>query len=141
LKLDCEFVEVFIEARLKKSECAQFLGVDPSTLRRWLNEKPKAPKCAVEALRMLAGFTPRLSRRGKDFHGWRFKDGMLWTDEGMSFTPAQIRSIWHVDQLLKGQTREINELQAVISDLKDNIAPSLPDNVIRFPVHRTSGAA
>jgi hypothetical protein len=59
----------------------------------------------------------------------------------MSFTPAQIRSIWHVDQLLKGQTREINELQAVISDLKENLAPSLPDNVIRFPVHRSGGSA
>jgi hypothetical protein len=132
MNLDCEFTEAFIESRLKKSECAQFLGIDPSTLRRLLKGEITAKKGYIEALRMLAGFTPRLSRRGTAFHGWRFKDGMLWTDEGMSFTPAQIRSIWHVDQLLKGQTREINELQAVINDLRDNLAPAIPNNVIMF---------
>jgi hypothetical protein len=77
LKLDCEFTEVFIESRLSKSECAQFLGLDSSSLRRLLNGQVTAKKGYIEALRMLAGFTPRLSRRGTAFHGWRFKDGML----------------------------------------------------------------
>ena len=132
--LDCEFAESFINSRLTRSECAAFLGVNVSTLRRWLNNKTKPPKSALEAMRMLSGYTPRLAKRGKAFHGWRFIDGMLFTDEGMGFTPAQIRSIWHVDQLLKGQAREIKELKAEIVAFESENRNELPSNVIPFPI-------
>lgn len=133
LDLDSEFTEAFIESRLTRAECAAFLGVDKSTLRRWLNgEGNQAKKGFIEALRMVAGYTPRLSNRGKQFHGWRFRNGMLFTDEGMGFTPEQIRSIWHIDQLLKSQEREIKELQALLQTMRENYAPKLPDNVILF---------
>ena len=132
MSLDNEFNTARLQSRLTLADCEAFLGVNGSTIRRWRAGTSKPPKSAIQALRMVGGYAPSLSMRGNDFKNWRFKGELLFTDEGMSFTATQIRSIWHVDQLLKGQAKEIKELRAVLLELREQVRPSKPDNVILF---------
>lgn len=145
--IESEFSQAFLNARITRTQAAEFLGVDTSTIRRMLNGTTKPKRAYVQALNMLAGFAPVMSRRDKAFKNWRFHSGKLWTDEGMGFTAAEIRSIWHVDQLLQGQKKQIRELETLVADLQalvDELQPvpeTLPDNVIAFPAARSGGNA
>lgn len=145
MNLDLEFSKAYLETRLTKQEAADFLGVDITNIRRMLNGSTRPKRGYIQAFKMLAGFAPVMSRRDKEFKSWRFKDGKLWTDENMGYSAAEIRSIWHVDQLLKGQDKHIRELKSLVNDLRATItelqavpAP-LPNNVIAFPLSRSSG--
>ena len=147
MNLDFEFSQAMIQAGLNKQQTAEFLGIDVSSVRRMANGSTKAKRGYIQALKMLAGFAPVMSRRDKTFKNWKFRDGKLWTDEGMGFRAAQIRSIWHVDQLLISQDKQIKELTTLVNDLRATIAElepapePLPDNVIAFPSARSGGTA
>lgn len=147
MNLDLAVSKAFIESRLTRKEACELLGIDESTLRRILSGKTKKTAVYVQCFNMVAGIAPALKSRGKDFRHWRFKDGLLWTDENMAFSAGQIRAIWKVDQLVKEQARELRELKGVIESLRDEIKVLKPepvkqtDNVIDFALYRSGGNA
>ena len=93
-------------ARLTKHDVADLCGISPRTITSW--EKNQAPVYAKTICRLLSGFP-----YGNDWQEWRFANKLLWSPEGISFTPFEIRAIpYH---------------HALIAELKRKVRPDITD--------------
>lgn len=93
-----------------------YLNVDRRTYERWLSGRSRIPFMAYELLRIVVA--GQLPATGKDWHGWRFYDGKLFSPEGVAYAEGEIRAILYQYALireLKLQLRLAHEENARIS--------------------------
>jgi hypothetical protein len=96
---------------LSREDAAQLLQVSIRTLHNWCSGQVRVPFMAFKCLRLLH----RQELPGKDWEGWHFSRGVLWSPEGHGFSGRD--SAWW--SLLVRQARcfrllyqERNELQS-----------------------------
>ncbi len=77
----------------------EVFNVPGSTARRWRSAGP--PKHVRE-------FLEQFNWLPAPFDGWAIKDGLLWTPEGDSYSPGQVRSITLFQQLSNEITKMRN---------------------------------
>lgn len=108
-------------ARLSKDQTADLCGVSPRTITSW--EKHKAPIYAVNLVNLLSGFPT-----GEHWQEWRFYDGLLWSPEGVSFTPFEIRAIPYHHALIAELKRKVRQ---DISDSEYDNVHTLFNEILR----------
>lgn len=74
--------DAVLHAWLTDYEIAEFFGVTIPTVRRWKKHN-KAPVGVVQALKLIAGDCPVLSKKS-GWNGWSFSGGFLWSPERTS---------------------------------------------------------
>lgn len=68
---------------------ANELGVDERTIRNWERGASRIPYSAFRLLRLMAGY----KLMGKEWEDWSIGQGKLWTPEGRSFAPHELRYV------------------------------------------------
>ncbi|NMM09806.1 MAG: hypothetical protein HHJ16_05980 [Polaromonas sp.] len=81
--LSSRFKVLCADAGLSIEEAAKLLHVTPRTIRYWFSGKVGVPYAAYKLVRVLRWF----ELPGREWHGWHFHGGKLWTPEGHSFEP------------------------------------------------------
>lgn len=76
-------------AGLTMQLAADELGVDERTIRNWERGRSRIPYSAFRLLRLLAGY----QLIGKEWNDWSIGQGKLWTPEGRSFAPHELRYV------------------------------------------------
>ncbi|AOU98027.1 hypothetical protein BI364_08690 [Acidihalobacter yilgarnensis] len=89
-----------LTAGLSEEQAAQIAGVSLRTWRRWERGESPMPTSAWQWFRTVTDGLPLV----KDWEGWGFKDGKLWSPENEGFTPGQIRSLTYLQALSKAKT-------------------------------------
>ena len=80
-------------AGMTQKEAAAFLGVTVRTIRNWETGAARIPYPDFRLVRMGAGGIVHVS----GWDGWRFgRDGALFSPEGRSFQPWELRQLWLV---------------------------------------------
>lgn len=97
------------------------VGVNRATWSRWLRGRSRVPHAVRVLMSIVVG--GELPQGGKDWEGWRFRDGRLYDPSGQWHTPGTILA-WHwVRQEL--QELRARENRAMPDDLPANVR-SLP---------------
>jgi hypothetical protein len=68
---------------------ADMVGTHVTTARRWLRHRA-APRCIMFALMFLR--FGDLGALSADWDGWTLRGGLLWSPEGVSYTPGEVRA-------------------------------------------------
>lgn len=128
--------DAVLYAWLSQSEIADFFGVTIQTVQNWTNSN-NAPTGVIQALKLMAGDCPVLSAKD-GWQGWRFKGGFLWSPNGESFTPGDIRASKMDYDIIRGYERETARLYKEIKALKastanQSAAPTKTAIIIPFP--------
>lgn len=119
--------DAVLNAWLSQNEIADFFGVTLQTVQRW-RKSNKAPVGVIQSLILLAGDCPRFSAKD-GWQGWRFKGGFLWSPNGESFTPGDIRASKMDYDIIRGYERETARLHSEIKALKASLT-----NEVAVPV-------
>ena len=82
--LSSRFKLLCSDAGLSIDEAAKLLHVTPRTIRYWFSAKVTVPYAAYKLVRVLRWF----ELPGKQWTGWHFHSGKLWTPEGHGFQPS-----------------------------------------------------
>jgi hypothetical protein len=90
---------------------ASVCGVHRTTLGRWLSGSVAVPRCAINALRAADGRAPGMA--GK-WDGWRFVDGVLWSPDGVPYTPGDLLAQQYERPLIRSLERQVREYEARI---------------------------
>lgn len=90
---------------------ASVCGVHRTTLGRWLSGSVAVPRCAINALRAADGRAPGMA--GK-WDGWRFVDGVLWSPEGVPYTPGDLMAQQYERPLIRCLQKQVREYEARI---------------------------
>lgn len=130
-----KFQDLRHKARLSRQACADYLGVNLSTVNRWDNDRVKAPFAVQELLRVISGELPDLSLRSC-FVGWRFREDFLITPEGEKYTAEDIREIRLLRSMINTLEVEVKKLNKQIIDLTPDGKPIQQTNVLKFPNRR-----
>jgi transcriptional regulator with XRE-family HTH domain len=100
--LSSRFKLLCTDAGLSIDEAAKLLHVTPRTIRYWFSGQVTVPYAAYKLVRVLRWF----ELPGKQWSGWHFHGGKLWTPEGHGFEPRD--SNWW--SLLVRQARSFHSL-------------------------------
>ena len=100
--LSSRFKLLCADSGLSIDETAKLLHVTPRTIRYWFSGKVTVPYAAYKLVRVLRWF----ELPGKQWTGWHFHGGKLWTPEGHGFEPRD--STWW--SLLVRQARSFHTL-------------------------------
>lgn len=84
----------FGDAGLSAPDACRILGIQPRTLREW-EQKQEAPAWACNMVLSQVEITH------PGWQGWRFFGGLLYSPEGETFTPGEIRALRYCRELLK----------------------------------------
>lgn len=76
----------FVPAHLRGLFCSS-----PVTFWRWCVGKARPPRSAVVLAHILVNGD--LPQGGAAWDGWGFKDGLLYSPEGVGFAPGEIRAL------------------------------------------------
>jgi transcriptional regulator with XRE-family HTH domain len=76
---------------LTMEQTADLIDVDIRTIRNWENGSVRIPYCAFRLMRLLGGY----ALLGKEWEGWAFWDGKLFSPAGRSFLPHELLYISH----------------------------------------------
>jgi len=87
--ISARFKVLCADAGLSIDQAAELLHVTPRTIRYWFSGKTWVPYTAYKLLRVMRYF----ELPGKEWRGWHFHSGKLWTPEGHGFAP-QDSSWW-----------------------------------------------
>jgi DNA-binding transcriptional regulator YiaG len=78
-----------LRAGLKQVQAADMLDVSVKTLRNWEESRSPVPYAAFRVMRLMGGYL----LAGKAWEGWTLKDDQLFSPEGRSFKPHELRYI------------------------------------------------
>lgn len=93
---------------------ADWLDVDPITVRRWAEGKARAPKAALVALEAYAGRLPGMDVR--HWEGWSFgADGCLYSPQGRPYAAGDIMVQQYERALIKELQKNVEELRAKLA--------------------------
>lgn len=94
----------------RQEEAAAICGVSPRTWRAWESGARRMPRATWAWFKANASTGFELTR---EWEGWRFHEGRLWSPEEVGFTPGQIRAIpWQVQVIRALQGRDRQQRQA-----------------------------
>lgn len=112
-----EALELLREYGPKPSEV--LLDVHYTTVRRWLDGSSKIPRAVLLALR--AAVRAELPNQstvkcdGQSWYGWKFaQDGRLYTPEGDSVSPGDVRAIPYQRELIRTLQRDTADLRKAL---------------------------
>lgn len=90
-KKNNEFIEFLDSHAILQSKCFAIARVNRTTFSRWLSGKSKIPAATLELLRLHACNEPPSEH--KEWHGWAFTQGKLFTPSNRGFAPFEIAQI------------------------------------------------
>lgn len=76
-------------AELNRKQAAEMLDVTLKTIRNWEESRSPVPYTAFRVMRLLGGYV----LNGKAWEGWTMWKGKLYSPEGRSFEPHELRHI------------------------------------------------
>ncbi len=80
------FRYLLIDAGLSAPQAAEMLHVHPRTVQRWVTGTRTIPYSVIKCIRLMR----RMELPGKEWSGWVFHSGVLWTPEGRSIRPLDV---------------------------------------------------
>jgi DNA-binding XRE family transcriptional regulator len=132
-----------LRAGLKQGQAADMLDVTVKTLRNWEDARSPVPYAAFRVMRLMGGYV----LAGKAWEGWTLKDDQLFSPEGRSFKPHELRYISNYFTMarlflksrnsLKPQT---NEVPTALSEAASSLSPTSPAAPAEADTLRLSGA-
>lgn len=121
--IGARFKVLCADAGLSIDQAAQLLHVTPRTIRYWFSGKTWVPYAAYKLLRVMRYF----ELPGKEWRGWHFHSGKLWTPEGHGFAPQD--STWW--SLLVRRSHAFGTLYARESAFRQALLAGRPDAPVR----------
>jgi hypothetical protein len=90
-KINNAFTEFLDSHPILLSKCFTLSRVNRTTFQRWVNGETKIPLATLELFRLHAlGEPPSMH---KEWHGWTFTQGKLFTPSNRGFAPYEIAQI------------------------------------------------
>ncbi len=102
------------------SEIRHLCGVHRTTLSRWLDGTSTVPVSALNLLRIVS--TGRLPSMGKEWQGWCFQGGDLFTPSNFPVSAGEILAMPYRRALIREQEKQIAHLRATVQKLTDDLA-------------------
>lgn len=114
-----DFIQIHCQATA--AQVADYLGVTPTTVRRWLSGAVKVPRCAILALQALSN---DLGDMHPGFSGFALDRiaGHLITSYGDKYTPGQLNAYTITPRQVETLRIQIKEQQKEIEYLNTRIA-------------------
>lgn len=112
-------LEYYADA-LGLSEIRHLCGVHRTTLARWLDGTSTVPVSALNLLRIVS--TGRLPSMGKEWQGWCFQAGDLFTPSNLPVSAGEILAIPYRRALIREQEKQIAHLRATVEKLTGELA-------------------
>lgn len=94
---------------INQSKCFELAQVNRTTFKRWLNGQSNPPLATLELFRLHARKEPPSAH--KEWLGWTFTQGKLWTPANRGFEPHEI-----------AQIPDFYRDRAILRDLQKNYA-------------------
>jgi hypothetical protein len=103
-----------------RSEMCRLCGVHRTTLSRWLDGTSTVPLSVLNLLRIVS--SGRLPTMGKEWDGWTFQAGDLFTPANVAVSPGEILAMPFRRALLRDQAKQIAHLRATVEKLTADVA-------------------
>lgn len=118
-RADSRELDYHIEA-LGLPQSIALAGVHKTTFYRWLDGRARVPLAVLALLRVHAA--QRLPSMGKEWDGWRFVGGQLYTPANESVSPGEILAMPYRRALIREQEKQIARLRALVEQLTAEVA-------------------
>lgn len=112
-------LEYYLDA-LGRPEICRLCGVHRTTLSRWLDGSSAVPVAVLNLLRIVS--SGRLPSMGKEWSGWVFQGGDLFTPSNVPVSPGEILAMPFRRALLRDQAKQIAHLRATVEKLTHDLA-------------------